>query len=154
MAHGLPDYYRGVDIAYQALAQLITRPMYGGAQRVAGNTVVTASAETILASVSGKGMIYDGIWRLDHTSTQNLSIPRLYVDGSLIGNLMFFHLNKYAIWYEGDYSIHTLMYDNTNFIYSASISHGITFETSFKIAYLEEHGSTPTVWHDVTYALV
>ena len=33
MASGLPDYYRGVDVAYQALSEMIVRPKYGGVVR-------------------------------------------------------------------------------------------------------------------------
>jgi len=154
MAHGLPDYYRGVDIAYQALAQLIVRPKYGGAQNAQANVTVTPNAETTLVSVSGKGVLYGGCVFLDHTSTQLASTVRLYVDGAQLSFLSFYTLNKHNIHEPRSTSVYLLKYDNTEFIYTVGISPDITFESSFAVKYQENEGATPVVYCDLNYALI
>ena len=176
MAHGIPDYFKGVDIGYQSLAELIVkheydtaqkvniaiqdlaelivRPKYGSAQRLLSQETVAASDETTLEEVAGKGMIYDGILWLHYTASQDIGIPRVYVDGTLLSNLSFNALNEYAVWYTGDYVIHTLRFDDTDFYYSVSLSHPVTFETGFKLSYLEKEGGTPEVHYSFIYALI
>jgi len=154
MSHGLPDYYRGVDIAYQALSELINRPKYGGAQRTAGSVAVTANDTTQLISVSAKGMIYGGYLFLDHTATQKNSIFILKVDGNIIGYLSADGGNAYNINIEHNSPVYLRKYDDTNFIYCMALSHGITFETSFTVEYEEKHGGTPTLSYRVVYAVV
>ena len=57
MASGLPDYYNGVDVTYQTLAEIINRPKYGAGQRSTAAVAVDASAETTLITITGKGMV-------------------------------------------------------------------------------------------------
>jgi len=154
MAHGLPDFYRGVDIAYQALAQLINRPMYGGVSSAVGGQTVLANTDTELASVYGKGMLYGGYLFLDHTSTQKDSRANLIIDDESVSNLKFSDMNKYSLSLPLSSIIHLLKFDDTNFIYSVGISYGITFETSVKIIYTEAHNSTPIVYTKMIYGLI
>ena len=154
MAHGLPDYYRGVDIAYQALSELISRPKYGGAIGSRGSTVVTASAVTDLVSVAGKGMLYGGYLFMDYTSTQFGSFVQLEADGATICKCDFTSLNKYVIDDPCAFPLTLYRYDNAAFIYSVGIGYGITFETSLKLQYDEQHGTTPDVNYNLIYALV
>jgi len=154
MAHGLPDYNRGVDVAYQALSQMIVRPKYGGAVRTSGGLVVTASVETLLCTVSGKGMIYGGWIRLDHTSTQKDSGVIMAVDGDDIFSMSFDGGIKYGITYPRCSPMILQLFDDVNFIYSVGISYGITFETEVKLSYQEEHVQTPSVGYNLVYALI
>lgn len=153
MAHGLPDYYRGVDIAYQALAQLLVRPSYGAAQIDKGGKQVTADTDTELASISGKGVIYGGYVRLAHSSSQKSSSAFLVIDGTDMSAVAFVALNDYRINRPGANSIYLLQYDDVGFKYAAGLSQGITFESSVKLMYREEHTSTPVVYHSLEYAL-
>jgi len=84
MAHGLPDWYRGVDIAYQALSELITRPTYGGAIGSSGSKTVYANNTVTLINISGQGMIYGIYVRVSHTATQRDSGVRLELDSNLL----------------------------------------------------------------------
>lgn len=214
MASGLPDYYRGIDLAYQSLTtaaidivaqtlsnisvdiaaqtlaninvdlaaqtlgqlnidiiaqtlsnlnidvnaqslgQLTNRPKYGGAVGSTGSLVVTASSENELVSVDGKGMIYGGTVWLDYTSTQNNSMPLLEIDGSDIVEMSFGGGALYSIDKPRCYPIVLLKCDNTNFVYAAGISYGLTFETGVKLKYKEEHGTTPDVGFTLVYALI
>jgi len=154
MASGLPDYYRGVDIAYQALAQVTNRPKYGGALELYGSVVVTANFTTGLAEVSGKGMIYGGLVYLDPTATQASGIPGVIVDGNVIAGITFTRMNKYNVSKSWAYPLYLLSYDDVNFVYSCAASYGITFESSFKLVYNEAEGATPRVYYDFVYALI
>lgn len=154
MARGIPDHYRGVDIAYQALAQIINRPKYGGALKTTASTVVTANAETEIFEVLGKGMLYAGVLIVNYTSTQKDSAPLLYADGNLLNILTFEGLDFYKVNRSGIYPLSIAEYDNTAFVYSVGFMYGITFEVSLVVKYLEEHGTTPTVILHIIYAVV
>lgn len=154
MSHGLPDFYRGVDIAYQALAELINRPKYGGAVGSQGAVTVTASGITTLLAISGKGMTYGGYVTLDHTSTQAQSLVRLEIDGNLILRNSFLGLVVMEINDPYGYPLAIKKYDNTNFIYGVLIASGITFETSLVLKYEEAHGAAPLINYNQIYALV
>lgn len=154
MASGLPDYYRGVDIAYQALSQMIVRPKYGGANVAFGEVEVSASGETAIVSISGKGMVYGGVLALDHTSSQAAGTPRLYVDGELIADSAFVFLNKFGLIVENSYAIYLARFDDVNFIYSGVFSRGITFETTLEVRYREVDGGIPVVAVLLVFALI
>lgn len=154
MAKGAPDYYNVIDIKLQTIAELTNRPKYGGAQRSAAEKVVSASAETDLVSVSGKGMIYGAIISLDHSSTQKLGTPRLYIDGNKMSDWNFFTLNSFNVVAPYGSAFFLVAYDDVNFIYVALTGYGYTFETSFKLSYFENNGGTPSVRGRAIYALV
>lgn len=154
MSHGLPDWYRGVDIAYQALAEMITRPKYGAAQVAEASEVVDASGVTELISITGKGMIYGGALWMDYTSTQKDSSPLLTIDGNEFRDdglytINFMNWNNPLIL-----PISILKYDDTNFVYCVGFAYGYTFETSVLVSYSEKHGTTPTVNASLYYALI
>jgi len=154
MASGLPDYYRGVDIAYQALSQMIVRPKYGAALLAAGAETVDAGGVTTLVSIEGKGMIYGGILFLGYTSTQRFSAPRFYIDGHGLSGLTFWELLGLGVTKPNVYPVTLLGYDEAGYVYSVGFAHGITFEESALVSYYEFHGTTPVVYCELVYALV
>jgi len=154
MAHGLPDFYRGVDIAYQALSELINRPKYGGCKRSTGTMIVTANANNTLFSLSGKGMIYGGLVQTSYSASQKDALIVFYIDGALILNEKLAHLNTNVIDKPRSYPLVLNKYDDTNFIYAVTFSYGITFETSILLIYQENDGGTPAVGYKIFYALI
>lgn len=154
MAHGLPDYYRGVDIAYQALAELITRPKYGGSQAESGTEVIAGSSNADLFTVSGKGMVYGGNVRLDETSVHYTDKVTLVLDGVDLSSLSFQTMNTYSITNPRLFPTPLQKYDNTNHIYSAGFSYGYTFEESVAVNYANNQGDSVTVYYNFYYALI
>jgi len=154
MAHGLPDFYRGVDIAYQALSQLIIRPKYGAAQRLFASVWVTPGQITNLASVSGKGIIYGGVLYLDAAVQQKSSMPRLSVDGQVLTGCSFYEINTYAWNKAQSHLYYELKYDDVNFIFSVGLAYPITFESSFVVGYREIYEESVNVACQFVYALV
>lgn len=154
MAKGLPDYYRGVDIILQSIAEITNRPKYGSGQNAAGYHVVTANAQTILAQITGKGMIYGGYVRIEYTSTQAGGGVFLYVDDEKLGSIGFDALRKWGMTVEHSYPVYLRTFDDVNFIYTVAFSHGFTFEESLRLDYIETDGTTPTAWWQIIYALV
>lgn len=154
MVSGLPDYYRGVDVAYQALAQMIVRPKYGGALLAWGSRTVTASVQNTLVGIGGKGMIYGGAVWLDYTLTQGSSQVWLGIDTFTVSNLSFTRLIQYGIDKPRSWPVSLLKLDSVNHVYSVGISYGITFETQVVLAYYEQNGFTPTVHYRLVYALL
>jgi len=154
MATGLPDYYRGVDVAYQALSQMVVRPKYGGGLIASGSIEVVANVQTNLVAIDGKGMIYGGTVWLDYTLTQANSRVLLGVEGVAITDLSFLRLNEYHINKPASLPVFIQRYDPISFIYSVGISYGVTFESSCIVNYLEQHGTTPTVHYRLIYALI
>ncbi len=154
MASGLPDYYRGVDVAYQALAQMIVRPKYGGAISSIGELTVTASSANTVVAVAGKGMIYGGFVYLDYTSTQKNSKVWLEVDGQQLNDERFLDLQLYSLLDPRVCVLSLLKYDDVDFVYAAGFSYGVTFESTLKLIYSELHGTTPNLFFNLTYALI
>lgn len=142
MASGLPDYSQ------------IIRPKYGAANRAYDEVTVDANAETELFNISGKGMTYGGVVFLDYDSTQANGVPLVYVDDVKIADIYFAALMKRGLVLSGSYPVYLRLYDEVNHAYSVAISYGITFERSFKVAYREFDGTTPTVDFQVVYALI
>lgn len=154
MAHGLPDYYRGIDVAYQALAELTNRPKYGGANYVSGFKDVTANAATVLVEMLGKGMVYGGTVWLDAALTQANSEVWLVVDGIGISNISFYELLQYNMTKQRSTVLTLNKFDGINFIYSVGISYGITFETKIGLTYFETYGRVVRVHFRFMYALI
>lgn len=142
MTSGLPDYYRGI------------RPRFGGGEQTTREQEVAANESTVLATISGKGMVYGGVILFDYTSTQKNSIPVLAVDGKKLCAIKYATLNKYNIQGGGKYPVILTIYDEVNFIYGVAFSYGITFESELGISYIELHGTTPTVYCNIIYALI
>ena len=176
MAYGLPDYYRGMDIAYQALAelvvrpqnipqtdvdvtaqtlgQIINRPKYGGAVLSAGSAGVWANSSRKLVGIDGKGMVYGGSVWLDASGSQSNSQVLMVLDDGLIEGLSFVRLKDYGVVNPRSAVISLNVFDGENYIYSVGISYGLTFETGLDLWYKEEHGLAPTVHYRIIYALI
>jgi len=154
MASGLPDYYRGMDVAYQALAEMVVRPKYGGALAEASELVVTGSVLNTLFTVAGKGMIYGGYLWVDYTSSQKDSIVKLEIDGEVLLGESFNGMNIYGVKRPGSFVESLFTFDEINYRYAVGLCYGITFETSLKMHYHELHATTPIVSWRVIYALI
>ncbi len=154
MVSGLPDYYRGMNVAYQALAEMIVRPKYGAALLASGTKSVTPNSDNVLAAIAGKGMVYGGAVWLDHTSSQGNGQVRLWIDGVNLSPLSFIRLNDYGILKPRTWPVTLNTYNIVDYIYSAGISYGITFESALKISYDENNGGGPTVHYRLVYTLI
>jgi len=154
MAHGLPDWYRGVDIAYQALAEIINRPKYGECDSVSFSGNAWQSSEKTIATVTGKGVTYGGYVFSNPDVSQKNDIIRVYVDGSLVANASFYILQAYNINSEYTAIAYLKKYDDAGFVYVVGISAFITFESLFQLAYLEQHGNQPLYGGRLNYALI
>jgi len=154
MASGLPDYYRGIDVTYQTLGEIVSRPKYGAAIQKSGHEWCTMNVVTLLTSISGKGMIYGGSVWLDHTASQSAATIMMKLDGGFIFSPSFVRMRSYGIFNPGS-SIMTLnYYDRVNHIYSVGLSYGITFEKSFDLGYNETQGEDLMVHFSLVYALL
>ncbi len=154
MASGLPDYYRGVDVAYQALSQMIVRPKYGGALLAWGSKTCDANVQNTLVGINGRGMIYGGAVWLDYTLPQANSQVWLGIDGYTVTNLSFERLLLYGINQSRSWPVSLLHADQVNQVYAVGISYGLTFESQLVLAYYEQNGTTPTVHYRLIYALI
>ena len=154
MAHGLPDYYRGVDIAYQALAEMIVRPKYGAAQLAAGVVAAVANSEKTLFTVSGKGMVYGGTIITNPAATQQNSVPKIYCDSQDLNNLTLLQMDDFNIKTAYSNAVYSLKYDIPSLEFCVAICPYLTFETELKCTWDEKHGATPTIIYRVFYALV
>lgn len=154
MASGMLDYYRGVDVKYQALAQMIVRPKYGGALLAWGSKYCTANVQNTLCGIAGKGMVYGGAIWMDYTLTQADSQVWLGVDGYTLTNLSWARLKEFGILQPRSWPLSLLKYDSKNFIYCAGVSYGLTFESQVVLAYYEQNGFNPTVHYRLVYALI
>lgn len=154
MGHGLPDWYRGVDIAYQALSEMIIRPKYGAAQISDVTKAVTASGLTEFYSISGMGITYIEWIYTDGTATQKNDYGVCICDGTALGTATFDESRK-AGFTSPNFAFPCLgTFDEVNFWYSLYMGRGYTFESSLVGYYVEAHGRTPSVRKGLVYALV
>lgn len=142
MANGMPDYQR------------IIRPRYGAAQNVALFKTVTANDQVKLTEIVGKGMIYGGYLRVEHTASIAGDSLFLYVDEEKVGAIGFTALTRWNLSVEHSYPIYIRTYDDVNFIYAVAFSHGFTFDKSFQLYYTETNGQTPKPWWQIIYSLI
>lgn len=154
MATGLPDYYRGIDVTYQTLAQLMNRPKYGAAQKVVAFKLANADPEFPLVSVSGKGMIYGGIFVVDAPTTHASCKAVLKIEGVEICEADFYFLYYFAVDKYQSYPFYLLQYDDTRFIYSSGLSPGYTFETGFDVSFINPYGTPADFGCRIIYALI
>jgi len=154
MAHGLPDYYRGVDIAYQALSELINRPKYGAAQSVRGSTACGPNNTKTLFTVSGKGIIYGGVLYYYPTSSQYNGRFIYKIDGQTIVDEWAWVLNNFGIKDPLCHPMVVLLFDNVNFDYCFGLAYGYTFESSFSMQYQETNGGAFVLYHRIAFALI
>lgn len=152
MGHGLPDYYEGVDVAYQALAEMVVRPKYGNPNAAAGSGVWVAAVDAAWTTIAGKGMVYGGFIRLSHT---DVTIDDDYVYLILDGNT----LGKWSVVIRKDYgwdspaksALYLSYYDGSEYV--ISFRPEITFETSL-VLWLKTD-STAWAWkYEIYYALI
>ena len=149
-----PDFQLQTNIANQTLAQIINRPKYGAADSVEGNVAATANDETLICTVSGKGIIYGGRIQVPDVSAPETSRPRLYIDDELVVGPNFIGMLRYGMCRYGAHIWTLSKYDQTAEIYVAVLQPGITFEESATLKYNEAEGQTPTVYGIIVYALV
>lgn len=142
MAHGLPDYYRGM------------RPRYGAAKCLTSYLDIRAGELETLVNVSGRGVIYGGYVLLDYDATQNQSFATLVIDGQPSVSNSFEALNKYSLNQHRSSIVNLLVYDDIDFVYSVGLAYDITFESSILLQYKENHGKTPRVYYSLIYALI
>lgn len=154
MTFGLPDFYRSVDVAKQSLVQITSRPKFGGAILTSGFSIVTDGVLNSLVQINGKGMVYGGSIWLDYTASQSNSEVWLGIDGVNIQGLSFVRLKDYRVAEPGSAVITLNVFDGDNFIYSAGISYGLTFETRLDLKYYERHDDQPTVHYRLIYTLL
>ena len=154
MAHGLPDYYRGIDIAYQSLVQMTVKPVYGPAKAKRGSLVVTANEWNQLLIVGGKGIVYGGYVHLHPESLQKNSVVYVEIDGELLASKSFYILYNNSLDQLTSCPIYLLKYDNIEGIYAVGFAYGLTFESSVLVKYQEAHGATPTVNFNLIYAKI
>lgn len=154
MGHGLPDWYRGVDVAYQALSEMIVRPKYGAATPTAFSVAVAANDQTRIVTVSGKGVIYGLVVYVQGTNVQHDDYLTYDIDGVTYDDVT---MEYFLLWNDilPPGALGWLgCYDEVNYRYAIHVGTGITFETSATVYYNETHGRTPTVFGIGYYALI
>lgn len=154
MASGLPDHYRGVDVAYQALSEMTVRPKYGQVFLKSGSEEANPNSDQILTLITGKGMIYGGVVWLDYTSTQANSYIKLLLDAEQMNDLSFLRLNEYRITNPRSSVVTINKYDSVNYVYSVGISYGLTFDSYLMLVYSNDYANTPTIHYRIVYTLL
>jgi len=154
MAHGAPDWTLGVNILMQQLDQLIQRPKYGICAPASFSGYVDANATTLLAEISGVGIIYQVFFYVQSAASQKNDCFIVEIDGIQIPTATFLQAIQFNSVQQGNAATHMDCFDEVNFRYSGSIGYGITFESSVKAYYKETHGNTPYVSGMVLYATI
>lgn len=154
MGHGIPDFYRGVDIAYQALSQMIVRPKYGGVRWTDVEADVAPNATTWGVSITGRGMIYQIFYYGYSTGVIDTDRWAAFIDGNPFYGPLMSHLRDYE--YSDGSLVGTFMnkVDDVNFKYAGGTNMGITFETSYILGYQENEGKGMHLHLRLAYALI
>jgi len=143
-----------VNIIAQTIDQLIQRPKYGICAPASFSGYVDANTTTLVASVSGVGIIYQVFFYVQSNASQANDCFIFEIDGVQIPSATFAQAIQFNSVQQGNAAVHTDCFDEVNFRYSGSIGYGITFESSVKAYYKETHGNTPYVSGMVLYATI
>jgi len=154
MATGWKDWFRSVDIIQQTLSRLQVRPTYGGARIIDVSGAVSPNTETLILSISGTGMYYGVYFWATSTGTQQNDYIKSIVDGGIIYLPTFkeYNDNNFIILPGAEGA--ATVYDEVNYRYAGVAGYGKTWESTYKIYYVETHGRTPTAALKFCYALV
>ena len=143
-----------VNIIAQTVEQLIQRPKYGICAPASFSGYVDANATTLLAEISGIGIIYQVFFYVQSAASQKNDCFIVEIDGIQIPTATFLQAIQFNSVQQGNAATHMDCFDEVNFRYSGSIGYGITFESSVKAYYKETHGNTPYVSGMVLYATI
>jgi len=155
MASGHTDWQNLVNIALQALAEVIVRMKYGTPNRATYDDNVLAADTTSLVSIAGKGVIYGGYIHLHSGGADSNCVPILKLDGNLVSYgitlafLQFYNFSQFGML---PFSIQE--YDDTNCVYIVQLAPYMTFESSAEIQLYNPYEAVKAVTAQLTYALV
>ena len=152
----LPDFWanRYVNVVAQDLGELINRPKYGAGDSVYGIKSCGAGVDTLVATISGKGVLYGGWMFMDSLVSHKKDGPSIYTDGNQVSALNMEDKDKYNFISPGQASWYLTRYDDVNFIYALAFTAGITFETEWKLIWYNDTGTNINIGYHVIYALV
>jgi len=154
MSKGTVDWYRGIDIVYQNLGEIIQRPKFGIVAPAEYANFVAASAVTTLVDISGIGNIYWGSIGVTGAGIQEDDYFIFTIDGIPLTSATFRRAEDYGTNTPRLPGVFLDKLDNVNFRYSAALGANITFETSVVIQYVETYGRNPYVVSRLVYALI
>lgn len=134
-----------VDIITQSLSEIIQRPRFGqiSVGEVAG--YVAANTANLVMSLSGAGMHFGVYFWGASTDIQDNDYIRIVADGNTIDLPTMKQLfdNNFVLPIGAEASIS--LYDTVNFKYAGFGGAGKTWNTSYKLYYVETHGRNPYV---------
>ena len=154
MAKGSQDWVQRTDAFLQSLTQVVTRNTYGGARLSAVAGAVAANAATTVVSLTGKGQLLSVYFRASSTATMDNDRLKITVDGQDVSLPVFGKFRDYN-WDRGAISSGIVsIFNDTDFVVGGTAGLGITFETTYVLAYEETYGRNPTAELSLLYALV
>jgi hypothetical protein len=155
MASGHTDWQNLVNIALQALAEVIVRMKYGTPNRVLWDDSIAAGGSATLFTVLGTGTIYSGFIHFHGASSLAQSIPMLYIDGNPVDyNMTIDAMRIYNDTSFGMLPFNLQHFDETSFVYSVLFAPYMTFETSFELTLTNPGANILSGTAQMTYALV
>ena len=142
-----------VDIISQTLAEVIQRPRLGTINIGDVSGAVAANTANLIMSISGAGIHWGVYFWLTSTATQDNDYIRVVADGNSINLPTVKQLldNNFIIPIGAEAFI--TLYDAVNFKYAGGGGAGKTWNTSYKLYYVETHGRTPTANLKYIYSL-
>lgn len=137
-----------LNVKAQDLAEIISRPKYGGARMIEAAISCDEDEWTTLFTLSSKGMIYGGSIIQAYAGADGYSSVKLTIDGREFCNYTFAITKDMPCPSSFTLPLYTTKFDPVNEEYHLFFSYGITFETSIKV---EVYNLGPT--HDFSYRL-
>lgn len=154
MASGFTDWDVPVNITAQQLNEVVNRPKYGAAQHADLFEFVPGLTTSTRVSITGKGVTYGGFIRASHVAEMNSNKLIITIDGQAITTHSFFQMFLRGIFHEDQRYFWLVYYDSVYFDYMVRIQRWITFESSFKIEYVNDKAFTVPVFGSLVYATV
>jgi len=156
MPRGYPDWTSPIDIVYQTISEVITKPAYGCARRIFGAQDIPAWNRPFLFTISGCGIIYGGFIEEKASTDQSVDELFIHIDGQVLFNSTWDGLedrNLNTCW-DAFFYIKKFYETAGSYHYVAGCSHGITFDTSFAIQVYNNTVNDTWVRWDIMYALI
>jgi hypothetical protein len=129
-------------------------PKYGSVLYVSGQTSVTETTEKTIVEITAKGRTYGGHIVVSGANTNTADYVKLYVDSSLLYAVTFGGARG---WNYGEGYIPPLIlsrYDRLTPEYAFNVNRDITFDSSFRIAYLAKDNNPRIIYYELQYSKI
>ena len=143
MAKGAQDWVARTDILVQSLADLIMRPRLGTQYAVEVSGYLGANTENLIVDISGAGMWWVIAFSASSTGLMDNDYFKFIVDGTIMTTPTMLQFLTKNFSMGNPLHAYGTLYDAVNFQIAGGGQLNYTWNTSYKLYYVETQGRNP-----------